>query len=160
MKTATLNEMVFPARLEELANICQVVTEAARSVGMGDKNIWKLETAVDEACTNITCYGYKGRDNGTIKLAWKREGDYFRITIEDEGIPFDQSQPTKPDLNSDLCERQTGGLGRFIMHQFLDDMHYEHRNNKNILTLVKKIHANGNGNLNGVNGKRNGCCRY
>lgn len=128
MKTCTVNEAVFPACLDELANMCQCVTDAARNHGMDDRNVWKLETAVDEACTNITCYGYKDRPDGTIRLRWECRNDQFAVTIEDNGTPFDQSQPSNPDLESDLCSRKPGGLGRYIMKQFLDGMHYQRKN--------------------------------
>jgi serine/threonine-protein kinase RsbW len=141
MSTILSNEVVFPARIEQLANICQTVTDAARGCGMDDRNLWKLETAVDEACTNIACYGYQGRADGFIVIRWECKNGFLYVTIEDSGIPFDQSQPTAPDLDCDLCKRKAGGLGRFIMRKFLDDMRYQRVGQKNRLTLVKHLHA-------------------
>ncbi|MBI1390553.1 MAG: ATP-binding protein [bacterium] len=130
---------VFTASIEELPSICGMVCQAAKDMGMADGNLWKLETAVDEACTNIACYGYKGRKDGKIWIRWRLKGDQFVIVIEDEGLPFDQTKPTHPDLSADICKRKVGGLGRFIMQKFMDEMHYDRKNDRNCLTLVKKL---------------------
>lgn len=139
LNTTASQEAVFNARLEELPIICRMVTEAAREQGMKDCNLWKLETSLDEACTNIACHGYNGNPEGKIFLHWECQDGVFIVTIEDTGLPFDQTQPTSPDFTSSLCNRKIGGLGRFIMHQFLDGMNYRRVNNKNTLTLIKKL---------------------
>ncbi|RJP33918.1 MAG: ATP-binding protein [Candidatus Omnitrophota bacterium] len=139
MKKSTENEAVFHACINDVPEICRVVTEAARESGMDDKGMWKLELALDEACTNIACYGYQNNCEGTIRLHWECRGDDFYVTIEDEGLPFDQSEPTDPDFSSDICQRKAGGLGRYIMRKFLDDLSYQRSDNKNTLILVKKL---------------------
>lgn len=141
MTQSNIQNAVFPAKVEELGAICSMVHEAARACGMADANIWKLETAVDEACTNIACYGYRDIKDGKIWLQWECASDRFIVTIQDTGIAFDQTQPTDPDFTSELCKRQVGGLGRFIMRQFVDDMVYRRNGEKNTLTLVKRLAA-------------------
>ncbi len=133
------SEAVFAASIEELPNICRQVCDAAKSHGMVDGNLWKLETAVDEACTNIACYGYKGVKDGKIWIRWCKQGDSFVVEIKDGGAPFDQSKPTNPNLSDDICQRSVGGLGRFIMHKFLDKLTYKREADHNLLTLVKKL---------------------
>ncbi|MBN2327651.1 MAG: ATP-binding protein [Candidatus Omnitrophica bacterium] len=127
--------------LEEVGKILQTVIRAARAAGMAEKNIWKLETSLDEACTNIVCYGYKGSGNGAISVRWEVDEDRFIVTIEDQGVPFDQTEPTHPDFDCDICKRKIGGLGRFIMSQFLDDMIYQRMKGKNRLILIKNLHC-------------------
>lgn len=135
----TKSEAVFSASVDVLPDICSQICDAAKSVGMVDGNLWKLETAVDEACTNIACYGYKCKSNGKIWIRWHKEGDSFVVEIEDDGDPFDQSKPTNPNLSDDICKRNVGGLGRFIMLKFMDEMTYKREANHNILTMVKKL---------------------
>lgn len=134
------NQAVFTATVEELPNICQLIHEAAVEHGMDEASVWKLETAVDEACTNIASYGYCGRNDGLIWLKWGSHPDGFYVVIEDEGVPFDQTMPTQPDFTSELCKRKAGGLGRFIMRQFVDELDYQRNNDRNTLTLIKKLH--------------------
>ncbi|MFB3788830.1 MAG: ATP-binding protein, partial [bacterium] len=139
MNESSANFAEFPATLDELARICDRVREAARASGMSEGNLWKLETSVDEACTNIVCYGYCGKKDGKLWIRWRKENDSFLVTIEDAGIPFDQTQPTIPDFSNDICRRQVGGLGRYIMRELLDDMVYQRKQNRNSLTLIKNL---------------------
>jgi len=43
---------------------------------------------------------------------------------------------SEPDLNTDIAEREIGGLGVLLIRKMVDDIHYSRRDNKNILTLV------------------------
>ncbi len=137
--TANSNTMVFNASLENLPAICETVTDAARQFGMDERCIWKLEVSIDEACTNIASYGYKNEDNGKIWVKWDCDGEYFTITIEDEGVQFDQTKPTTPDFEAKLCDRKPGGLGRYIMREFMDHLDYKRENNRNIVTFTKRL---------------------
>lgn len=139
MNEAPVKTLTFPARIEELANMCRYVHDAAKACGMDDENLWKLETAVDEACTNIACYGYKGKAEGEIVIVWDCDEQLFTVVIQDNGIAFDQTEPTNPDFSEDICKRSVGGLGRFIMRKFLDDMQYERTSERNTLTLKKRL---------------------
>jgi serine/threonine-protein kinase RsbW len=141
MTNSSTNSLFCHATLEEVSRILQTVTDAARSSGMEEKNIWKLETSMDEACTNIVCYGYKDRADGMISVNWETCEDRFIVTIEDAGVPFDQTEPTNPDFSCDICNRKVGGLGRFIMTQFLDGMSYERVSEGNRLILIKKLRS-------------------
>ncbi len=135
------NFLECPASLEQVCHVLEIITDAARISGMDEKNIWKLETSMDEACTNIVSYGYKDRADGQLWINWKKSKNQFIVTIEDTGLAFDQSEATEPDLECDICKREIGGLGRFIMSQFLDGMKYERKNGKNCLTLIKNLDA-------------------
>jgi len=135
----THNQAVFPACVDQIPVICSTINDAARGAGMAEPNIWKFETAVDEACTNIACYGYQGQCSGEIRLVWQIQNGNFVLTIEDEGIPFDQSEPTNPDLECDICKRKIGGLGRHIMRNFLDEMVYKRVGKTNCLIMVKSL---------------------
>jgi len=130
---------VFPAVTEILPDIAELVTAAARSCGMIDAHVAQLELAVDEACTNIIQYAYAGRDGGTIEILCEDDRKDFLVAIRDNGVPFDQTQPTEPDLNSPIEERQVGGLGRFFMRKCVDELTYLRENDHNVLILRKRI---------------------
>ena len=61
------------------------------------------------------------------------------ITFEDTGIPYDPLAKEDPDITLSAAERQIGGLGIFMVKKSMDDMRYERRDDKNILTIVKKF---------------------
>ena len=43
----------------------------------------------------------------------------------------------EPDVTSEIDERSVGGLGIFLVRQVMETVTYQHKNHKNILTLVK-----------------------
>lgn len=62
--------------------------------------------------------------------------DRIVIRFEDGGMPFDPSKNIISPDDYDI-DTQIGGLGRFIAFSNADDVDYEYKNGKNILTLTK-----------------------
>ena len=61
------------------------------------------------------------------------------FTFEDDGIPFDPTQPTDSHLDLPPEERPVGGLGIMMVKALMDRVEYERRDDKNIVCIVKKI---------------------
>ena len=57
----------------------------------------------------------------------------------DGGIPFNPLEKADPDITLSAEERKIGGLGIFITKKTMDNVTYVYENNKNILTMIKKI---------------------
>ena len=60
----------------------------------------------------------------------------FEAVFENE-TGFDPLAKDDPDITLEAKERRLGGLGIFLVKEKMDDMRYEYRDGKNILTLVK-----------------------
>ena len=102
-----------------------------------------IETAVDEAVTNVFTHGYAGK-GGYISVRCQITGNDIEIIINDKGIQFDPAKVPLPDLNSNLQDRRVGGLGIYIMRRVMDAVEYNfHAISGNELTLRKKIPAEG-----------------
>ena len=61
------------------------------------------------------------------------------IYPEDTGIKYDPLANEEPDITLSAEEREIGGLGVFITKKTMDEVLYEYKDGKNILTLRKKI---------------------
>lgn len=61
------------------------------------------------------------------------------ITFVDHGIPYDPLAKKDPDVTLSAEERDIGGLGIFMAKKIMDDVIYEYRAGKNILTLKKNL---------------------
>jgi anti-sigma regulatory factor (Ser/Thr protein kinase) len=44
-----------------------------------------------------------------------------------------------PDTTLPIEERPIGGLGIYLVRQFMDTVEYEYTNGENILTVMKKV---------------------
>jgi anti-sigma regulatory factor (Ser/Thr protein kinase) len=129
----------FAAKFEFLDEIREFVGEIARKGGFGEKDVYNIQLATDEAASNIIEHAYEGIADGVLDLSCGMEADAIKIILIDYGLPFDPSQIPLPDLKADLSDRKIGGLGIFLMRKLMDDVRYEPRPDKsNVLTMIKR----------------------
>ena len=129
---------IFPGRYESLANIAEFVRAEAKKTGLSYTEIFELETAVDEAVSNIIEHAYGGEGIGEITISCIREENGLKIILEDHGQPFDPSCVPIPDIKAQLKDRKSHGLGYFLICQLMDDVHFEFDDKHNQLTLFKR----------------------
>lgn len=134
MKTLT-----FPGIYSSLVKIGEFVTEAAKSIGFEGFELYKIETAVDEACSNIIEHAYGQEGVGDIIVSVETDPKKIIITLTDFGEPFDPKYVKQPDINADLNDRDDHGLGIYMMKQWMDKVIFDAQDKKNILTLVKRL---------------------
>jgi len=128
----------FAAKFEFLDEIREYVGNIARESGFGDKDVYNIQLATDEAASNIIEHAYENITDGVLELACGVQGDIIKIILTDHGEAFDPSEIPLPDLKADLSDRKIGGLGIFLMRKLMDEVHYESKADKsNTLTLIK-----------------------
>ncbi|NMC53569.1 MAG: ATP-binding protein [Chloroflexi bacterium] len=128
----------YPGRFSSLRLISSFVREAAQKTGLDDCTIYAVETAVDEACSNIIEHAYGAEDMGEIQCECRVLPDRLIIILKDQGKPFDPSAIAAPNLEVSLEERTDHGLGLYFMRQMMDDVRFDFVEGVgNILTMVK-----------------------
>jgi anti-sigma regulatory factor (Ser/Thr protein kinase) len=75
----------------------------------------------------------------TVSVDFKDNPSMVEIVMSDEGAFFDPLAKQDPDIHLSAQERVLGGLGIFMVKQSMDDVIYEYRDGKNILTLQKRL---------------------
>lgn len=129
---------VFSAQFENLDPIRAFVGEVARQAGMDEQEVYNVQLAVDEACSNIIEYAYEGISNGQIEINAFATRKALTIVIRDQGKPFDPASVAEPDVEAALEDRPIGGLGLFFMRKLMDDVRFHWSPEQgNILTMVK-----------------------
>jgi anti-sigma regulatory factor (Ser/Thr protein kinase) len=130
----------FAAKFEFLDEIREFVGDIARTGGFGDKDVYNIQLATDEAASNIIEHAYEGITDGVLDMSCGMiEPNAIKIILIDYGYPFDPSTIPMPDLKADLSARKIGGLGIFLMRKLMDEVHYEPRPDKsNVLTMIKR----------------------
>jgi serine/threonine-protein kinase RsbW len=127
---------LFNVDLGQLSRLRDFVTDTATTLGVDTGAHDDLCVAVDEAVTNIITHGYGGK--GEVSLELEAAGQDLVIRISDEAPPFDPTSRIVEKLQP-LNERaQPGGLGVFLITRAMDEVHYERRNGKNELVLIKR----------------------
>lgn len=128
-------ERTFVASLEMIPAIVEYVSEVAAEFGVHPKRVLHLELAVEEAAANICSYAYKVPP-GEVTLSIVQESEMVRIELVDAGIPFDPLTMETPDIKTELEKREVGGLGIFLIRRMLDEVHYNRRDDLNVLSLA------------------------
>lgn len=104
-----LSEVNVSSYMEEL------ITSVKRAIGSRDDHI-SIEMDIDnltlpvtqaipcgllvnEIVTNSYKHAFKGLDEGLIEVSLKTKGEFVQITVQDNGVGFDQENYTKPGLS-------------------------------------------------------------
>jgi anti-sigma regulatory factor (Ser/Thr protein kinase) len=134
-----MQSVQFSAKFEFLDEIREFVGDIARAGGFGDKDVYNIQLAADEAASNIIEHAYEGVSDGLLELSCGVKGNTLTIILVDHGESFDPSEIPLPDLKADLSERKIGGLGIFLMRKLMDEVHYEVKpKHNNVLTMIKR----------------------
>ena len=144
IRMKTCRDFTVVAAMESLSGIATLLEEHLRESGVGEKDIFEIGLAVDEACANIILYGY-GEEEGSITISSCVRSHRVEVTISDRGTPFDPLSVPPPDLAADVDHRKIGGLGIHLIRSMTDQVSYHHRDGTNHLTLVKERHIAGCG---------------
>ena len=131
-------EAIFPATDEALRDVNLFVESNLEEAGCTMKNQMKIMVALEELFVNVAHYAYEG-GTGNVKLSLDFQDDRMILTLTDSGKPFDPLAKEDPDISLSAEERRIGGLGIFMVKKSMDDMQYERRDGKNILTIKKKF---------------------
>ena len=134
------DELEIEAISENLDDVQAFVGERLDAAECPMKAQMQISVAVEEIFVNIASYAY-APDKGSATVRVEVSGDPVTVTITfvDRGVPYDPLAKEDPDVTLSAEERGIGGLGIFMTKKIMDDVAYEYRDGKNILTLKKNI---------------------
>ena len=112
--------------------------------GMNARGLKKIELAVEEAVVNIINYSQAEWVELEVKVKSEKrkedgKGKEINVTLRDNGVAFDPLHQAEVDTDRATDERQVGGMGIHLIRQIVDELHYERKENKNILRMVKSL---------------------
>ncbi len=130
-----------PGQFDRLTEIAAFVTEAARTCGLNDDDVFHVEMAVDEACSNIIEHAYADQ-TGDIDVACCCPAvGLFEVVLHDSGQPFDPDEVPAPKVEGliDVDQLNEGGLGLYFMRKLMDEVRFESAPDRgNTLTMLKR----------------------
>lgn len=128
--------ITIPSHPRYFSMIRAVTTKAGEVYGMTHETIEKVKLAIDEACSNVVKYAYRGETDKKIVVKFRATRKKFEVIIEDTGIK------TCPECieGRDLNDIRPGGLGVHLIKRAFDVFEFdESKKNGNRLRLVKYI---------------------
>ncbi len=127
----------FPGRYASLSDIAGIVKEKSAEAGLQADSIYAVESAVDEACSNIIEHAYEGENKGEIVLELEIIKKGIKVRITDHGNPFEPEKIASPNTNAPLSKRKPTGLGLYLMNKCMDEVNFQFSPGCNTLIMVK-----------------------
>jgi sigma-B regulation protein RsbU (phosphoserine phosphatase) len=136
MKTRRL---VLPNDIETIPQLNEFIDSVAEEVGLEMSLTMSLNLALEEAVVNVMEYAYPEGQKGNVEIEVTADQEWMTFVIADTGIAFDPTMKEDADTTLSAEERPIGGLGIFLVRQLMDVIDYKRQDNKNVLTLRKKL---------------------
>lgn len=129
----------FPGFFSSLATIAAFIEKEAESAGLSDQDVYSVQLAVDEACSNIIEHSYGGEGVGDILCTCEGRDDGLEIILVDQGKKFDPDAIQGPDVGAPLEELGSRGAGVFLMKKLMDVVDFDFDTEAGTtLTMFKK----------------------
>jgi serine/threonine-protein kinase RsbW len=134
------NKKVFRAKFDSLAEIATFIHPYCQNARLDNSSCYHVETAVDEACSNIIEHAYEGENKGDIEVCCQVNPKDITITLTDYGKSFNPEEIPEPNRDAPLEERDSHGLGLYFIRKLMDKVVFTHGNDcSNVLVLIKYL---------------------
>ena len=135
-----MRELTVEANTKSIPTIIDLINEELDQLGCSPKSKAQIDIAVDEVFSNIANYAY-GEEDGqvTVRLEAENNGQAVNLVFLDKGMPFNPLEHDDPNVLLPARERRSGGLGIYIVKNSMDEIRYEYKDGKNILTIRKTL---------------------
>lgn len=130
-------DQTIPAEMSGLNEILDGIAILLEEQGFPFELISDVQLATDEAVTNAILHGYDGKE-GEVRVVAEADDQEVTISVEDRAPAFDPVSFVSRDVSKDGEDRPIGGLGIILIRNVMDEVSYEHRDGKNIFTMVKR----------------------
>ena len=135
-----MKELTIAATVENIGTVTDFVDEQLEALDCPVKAQMQIDIAIDELFGNIAHYAYHPEvGNATVRVEVTEEPLAVIVTFIDRGVPYDPLKAEEPDITLSAEERQNGGLGIYMVRKSMDEINYEYRDGKNILSIKKKL---------------------
>ena len=139
MGNRKIKHFVIENQIGELSSLAGKIDDLAEEWEFPQELAMNINLVIEEAVSNIIFYAFNDNDKHEIEISISGKNNRLTIKITDDGIPFNPLLQKQPDINLPAEEREVGGLGIFLISQIMDEMDYDRKEKKNILTLTKSI---------------------
>lgn len=134
-------ELILNNSISELTLLEGFVSEVCDELQEDAALTFNINLVLEEIATNVINYAFPQSEKHSFSIIADGDaGGMLTFQIIDDGVAFDPTNEA-PDVDVSLGveERPIGGLGIFLVKQIMDDVIYNREDNKNILTLRKKL---------------------
>jgi len=140
MKTANMIRLIIDSRLESVSLVGSAVRGIANTLYIDSTTSYQLELCVVEAVTNEIKHAYRGQAGHSVEIDVLLYPDRLTFKIYNRGKSMNPAKVAPFSFDPSKIETlPEGGMGVYILHSLMDEVHYKSIKGQNILTLVKYL---------------------
>lgn len=138
-----MKKLKMSATLDKLEEMMGFIVFNLDKAVSDNKLINQVRLSCEEVLVNVISYAYPQR-TGEVEIIFDLSEDKGTLFIQfiDEGISYNPLLKPDPDLEAPIEDRGIGGLGVYLYKTIMDEVLYERKNEKNVLTFIKKLQKN------------------
>jgi serine/threonine-protein kinase RsbW len=138
----TLAELSVPSEPGNERRAMEEVAGTVEGLGLPDRTLERLKTAVAEATMNAMEHGNRYREEAPVHIEVSATERELSVKITDEGTGPSTFEPQTPDLAAKLDGEQTPrGWGLFLIKSMVDEMNVTGDERHHTVELI--LHLNG-----------------
>lgn len=139
-----MQDLTLQASDDTLYTVLDAIEAHLDRNGCPDSIKTEILISVEEIYVNIAHYAYEGRPGeATVQMEITQNPGRCRVVFKDRGIPYNPLEKEDPDLQLSAEEREIGGLGIFMVKQYMDQVEYQYKDGCNILAIEKAFPHSG-----------------
>lgn len=143
-----MNIKEVPASMTYLEGVMAFIDAFLEEAGCTEDEKRYIEVSAEELFTNIASYAY-GAEGGWVRICCglAAAGDEPAVTVSfsDCGRPYNPFAGKDPDFGLSIEERPVGGLGVYMVKQFMDTAEYCYKDGCNVTTISKRLRRDSDG---------------
>ena len=133
-----MTKLHFQPIRDKAPYIIDTILQAEEMASLGV--VWQaIHLVTEELVVNVASYAYPDGADDYLDVEIIRDEGHITLRFRDGGVPFNPLEREAPDTTLPIEERPIGGLGIYLVRQFMDTVEYEYTNGENILTVMKKV---------------------
>lgn len=127
------NRLTLTPNESSIKRVFDFVENMMQQAGVETKIINRVNIAVDEIYTNIV--RYSGAQ--WTEIICDIQNDKILLTFTDNGKEYNPLTAQEPDVTLSAEDREIGGLGIYMVKKSMDELRYDYKDGRNVVTIVK-----------------------
>jgi sigma-B regulation protein RsbU (phosphoserine phosphatase) len=136
--------IVIKNDLPEIAAVQEKFEAFAEKLSIPRPITMKFSLIFDEVLNNVISYAYHDDDDHDIEVIMELAGERLIVIITDNGVPFNPLSVATPRTDLALEDREAGSMGIHLVRNLVDDVSYQRRIDRNVLTLTSHLQRKDN----------------
>lgn len=114
--------------------------------GLSESTVDDLSICIDELLSNIVRHGFKNSEPHEITIKLRMDSTSTTLEIIDDGVPFDPTVKQAQEEKRGQAYTAEGGRGLTFVRALIDELTYQHIDERNHTVLTKRLanHENSN----------------